>query len=96
MQKFPKKSEIFPAPSYKTWAKKYLPPTKKYFRVGGVYTMENKDANADYLKVVGVGDLKWEIVEIRISISFFFAWDLYSQFFIQGVFKSHLKKITPT
>ena len=58
----------------------------------GVYTMENKDANTDYLKSVTVGDQNWEIAEFTIGI-FFFAWDLYSLlFFIKGVFKSHLKK----
>ena len=31
----------------------------------------------------------------RNHFFFFFACDLYSLFFIQGVFKSHLKKITP-
>ena len=59
--------------------------------------MENNDANTDYNKFVRVGDQKWETVEIAISIFFFFfASDLYSLFFIQRVFKSHLKKITPT
>ena len=44
------------------------------------------------------GDQKWEIVEITIGFFFFFFfnWDLYSLFLIKGVFKSHLKKITPT
>ena len=57
--------------------------------------MENNDINTDYHKFVTVGDQKWEIVEITIrNISF--AWDSYLIFFMQGVFKSHLKKTTPT
>ena len=58
--------------------------------------MENEDTNTDYQKLVRVGNKKWDIVEITIGIFFFFfAWDSYSQFYIQGVFKSHLEKITP-
>ena len=57
--------------------------------------MENKDTNTDYHKFVSLGDQKWEIVEITMGI-FFFAWDLYSPFFVERVFKSHLEKITPT
>ena len=57
--------------------------------------MENRGTNTGYHKFDMVGDQKWEIVEIIIRIFFFFAWDLYSLFFIQRVFKSHLKKITP-
>ena len=38
----------------------------------GVYTMENKDANTDYQKVVKVGDQKWEIVETAFGIIFLF------------------------
>ena len=53
--------------------------------------MENKGTNTDYQKFVRVGDQKWEIVEIITGI-IFFAWDSNSLFFIQGVFKSHLKK----
>ena len=33
--------------------------------------MENKDTNTDYLKVIKVGDQKWEIVETTIGIFFF-------------------------
>ena len=59
--------------------------------------MENNDTNTDYHKFVRVGKQKWEVVEITIGIFFFFfAWDLHSLFFIKGVFKSHLKNITPT
>ena len=67
--------------------KKKIVPTKKYLWVGGVYTMEKKDTNTDYQKFIGVGD--------QHSLFFFFAWDLYSLFFILGVFKSHLKKSPP-
>ena len=57
--------------------------------------MENNNTNTDHHKFVRVGDQKVEIVEITIWI-ILFAWDLYSLFFIQGVFKSHLKnKSTP-
>ena len=63
--------------------------------MGAVYTMENKDTNTDYHEVVRVGDQKWEIVEIMIR-NIFFVSDSYSLFFIQGVFKSHLEKTTPT
>ena len=37
-------------------------PSQKHLWVGGVYAMENRDANTDYQKVVRVGDQKWEIV----------------------------------
>ena len=77
----------------KDWAL-LSPLYKKYFRVGGVYTIENKGTNTGYQKVIGSRNQKWEIVEITTCI-IFFAWDLYSLFFIQRVFKSHLKKITP-
>ena len=53
--------------------------------------MENNDTNTDYHKFVRLGDQIWEIVEITIGIIFFFAQDIYALFFIQGVFKSHLK-----
>ena len=58
--------------------------------------MENKDTNMDYQQIVMVGNEKWGIVEITIGIIFFClrSWDSYSLFFIYGVFKSHLKKIT--
>ena len=60
--------------------------------------MENKDTNTDYLKVIKVGDQKWEIVETTIGIFFlfFFVWDSHSLFFIQEVFKFQLKKIILT
>ena len=59
--------------------------------------MEDNDINTDYHKFVRVGDQKWEILEISQNHFFFFggAWDLYSLFFIQGVFKSHIKKSPP-
>ena len=40
-QKVPKKFEIFPVPSYKTWKKIW------WVEGEGVYTMENKDTNTD-------------------------------------------------
>ena len=74
---------------------KNLAPTKRYLWVeGGVHTMQNMDTNTDYKKVVMVGDWAWEIAENTIRI-IFFVWDLYSLFFKQGAFKSHLKKINP-
>ena len=53
--------------------KQILSSSKKIFlgRGSTVYTMDNKDANIEYQTVVGVGDQKWEIVEITIGISFF-------------------------
>ena len=76
--------------------KKNLPLTKNICGEGerGSITMENKDANTDYPKFGSLCNQKWEIVEITIGI-IFFAWDSYSLFLIQGIFKSHLKKITP-
>ena len=75
--------------------KNLAPPQKKNLWLGGLYTMEDKDTNTDCQKFVRVGDQKWDIVEITIGI-IFFTWNSYSLCFIQGVFKSHLKKITPT
>ena len=46
--------------------------------------MENKDTKTDYQEVVRVDEQKWEMVEI---IHYFL--------YIYGIFKSHLKKITP-
>ena len=43
-----------------------------YVGEGGVYTMENKDTNTDFQKVVGVGDRKWEIAKSTIGIIFLF------------------------
>ena len=57
--------------------KTFIPPQKKYLWVGGVYTMENKDTNTDYQKVVRVGDQKWKIVEITIEIIFFVSDSLF-------------------
>ena len=63
---------------------------------GGVYTMENNDTKTDWQEVVRVGDQKWEMVEITIRI-IFFVWDSYSLLlYMQGILKSHLKKITST
>ena len=73
--------------------KKISPPQQKYLWVGeSIYHGEKKWYK--YHIFIWVGDQKWEIVEIIFRI-FFFAWDLYALFFIQGVFKSHLKKNHP-
>ena len=57
--------------------------------------MENKDANTDYLKFVGVGDQKSEIVEITVGIIFFLL-EICIYYFLYKVSTSHLKKITFT
>ena len=57
-QKGPKKFEIFQAPSYKTRKKFLALHEKNICEWAGVYTMENKDTNTDYQKVVRVGDQK--------------------------------------
>ena len=75
--------------------KNFIVYKKHYLWMGGVHTMENKDTNTDYQKVVRVGDQKWEIVEIMIG-NIFFVSDSYSLFFIREFNKSHLKKTTPT
>ena len=36
----------------------FSPPQKKYLWLGGIYTIENKDTNTDYQKVVRVGNQK--------------------------------------
>ena len=59
----------------------------------GVYTMENKDKKTDYQKVVRVGDQKWEIVETTFRIIFLF--EICIHYFLERVFKSHLKKSLP-
>ena len=57
--------------------------------------MENKDTNTDYLKFVGVGDQKSEIVEITVGIIFFLL-EICIYYFLYKVSTSHLKKITFT
>ena len=95
IQKVPKIFEIFPAPDYKT--QKNKPLTKKNVWVGGVYAMENKDTNTDYQKLVSLGDQKWEIIKLQLELLLLFLLEIcILYFFIQAVFKSHLKKITPT
>ena len=76
----------------KDWAL-LSPLYKKYFRVGGVYTIENKGTNTGYQKVIGSRNQKWEIVEITTCI-IFFAWDLYS-LFLYKEFSSHTWKKSP-
>ena len=60
--------------------------------------MGNKDTNTDYQKflreIAEIAEVS-EIAEITIE-NISFAWDSYLIFFIQGVFKFHLKKTTPT
>ena len=54
------------------YQKKDLSPHKKKdLWVGGVYTIENNDANVDHHKFVRVGDQEWEFVEITTGITFF-------------------------
>ena len=93
IQKLPTKFEIFPAPSSNTW-KKISPPQKKYLWVGGLYTMENKDANRDYQKFVRVGHQKWEI-EITIGIVLFLL-EIRIHYFLYGECSSPTWKKSPT
>ena len=52
--------------------------------------MENKDTKTDYQEVVRLGDQKWEMEMVEITVC-----DSYSLFlYIQGIFKPHLKKVT--
>ena len=83
----------FPLPKSYKMQKKCLVTSKKIFTGGG----ESIYWKRDNQEVVRVGNQKWEIVEITIGI-FFFAvvvWDLYSLFFMQGLYNSHLKKHHP-
>ena len=61
---------------------------------GRAYTMENKDTNTDYQKVIGLGDDKWNIVEITIGIICLFVWDLY-HYFLYRKFSSPTWKKSP-
>ena len=58
--------------------------------------MENKDTRTDYQELVSVGDQKRDMVEITIGITFLFEIHIHYFSYIQGIFMSHLKKITPT
>ena len=59
-----------------------------------VYAIENKDANKDYQKFVGVGDQKCEIVEITISI--FFLLEICVHYFSYSEFSlPHEKNLPP-
>ena len=89
-QKGPKKFEIFQAPSYKTW-KNFLALRKK--NICWVYTMENKDTNTDYQKVVRVGDQKWDCW--NYIWNHFFVWDSYSLFFNREFSSPTWKKSPP-
>ena len=59
--------------------KSFSPPTEKLFVVRGSNNNERGP------KVMNFRIYNWNL------FLFVFAWDLYSLFFIQGVFKSHLK-----
>ena len=62
----------------------------------GVYTMENKDANTDYLKSVTVGDQNWEIAEFTIGIFFFCLRFVFTIIFHKGSIQVPPEKSTPT
>ena len=64
--------EIRNFPSSYLYEKFFSAHKKNICGGGGVYSMENKVANIDYLKVVGLWDQKWEIVETTIGILFCF------------------------
>ena len=68
----PKKFKVLPVPSCKI-RKNFWPTQKTIFLsgLGGVYTMENKNTNTEYQKVVRERDQKQEIVEIAIGIIYF-------------------------
>ena len=72
---------MFLAPSYNI-RKKILATTKKIFLGGGVYTMENKDTNTEYQRIVRVGDQKWEIVEFTMGIFFLLLFEIRIQYFL--------------
>ena len=57
--------------------------------------MENKDTNTDYLKIVTVGDQKWEIVEITIGIIFFFLLEICIHYLLYSEFSSPTWKKSP-
>ena len=63
------------------------PPQKKYIWVGGgegVYTMENKDTNADCQKVARGP----KVLEVTIGIFFFFLLEIYIHYFLCKEFSS--------
>ena len=63
------------------------PPTKKIYlgRGGeGVYTMENKDTNADCQKVARGP----KVLEVTIGIFFFFLLEIYIHYFLCKEFSS--------
>ena len=73
----------------------FSPNKKKYLWVGGgAYTMENETEIQTTRKLLGRGP---KLRNYRnYNLNHFFIWDLYSLFFIRGIFKSHPKKVTPT
>ena len=64
--------------------------------MGGVYTMGNKDTNADSQKVVRVRDQKWEIVEMFLESESFFWFKNQIDYFLYREFSSLIwKKLPP-
>ena len=63
--------------------------------MGGVYTVENKDKNTDYQKVVRVRDQKWEIVEIvETTFGIIFLFEIRIHYFLYN-FQVLLEKNHP-
>ena len=57
--------------------------------MGGVYTVENKDKNTDYQKVVRVRDQKWEIVEIvETTFGIIFLFEIRIHYFLYREYSS--------
>ena len=87
MQKVSKKSEMFSAPSYKM-GKFFLALTKNICGWGEYIPWKIMMQIQTTKKFLGSGNKR----EKHTKSFFFFVWDLYSLCFIQGVFKSYLKK----
>ena len=58
--------------------------------------MENNDTMADYQELARVGNQSWDMVKITIGTIFLFEIHIHYFLYIQGIFKSHLQKLTPT
>ena len=92
-QKVPKKFEIFPAPSCRI-QKKFSPPQKKYicgYREYIPWKIMIQIQTTTYLLGQGTKSEKLQ----KFQSESFFLLEICIQFFIQGVFKSHLKKSPP-
>ena len=86
----------FSQPLATRYEKNFLASHKKNVWVGGEYTMENRDTNTNYQKVVRVWDQKWEIVEITIGITVLFEILLHYIYFLYRDFSSPTwKKSSP-